>query len=258
MVCCGAHFVVMGYVTHPNHAAESSTHFPCFDDSVSPSCCAGVAAPQLRYGDLPLRRDDPRWTAEPRCFDLMMNSVECCSVGMARWRVGDRAVTGESQESWELKHLYSSAVDVMDFWGTVLHIISDKRDPMGWQQHSYVHDEHSRYRELIVENTHALRDDMFFVDVGCSVGTVSILLLLRFPRSRGICVEMSPLRVNYIAWNLRVNGIAAERPRLISMLSKLVQIDFNELTHVLQFVETMNYCFIVNLFFILFVMMYIM
>ena len=209
----------LGYITVTVPKSESPTHIPCFDEEYSPSrCCRpgkNFTVASLAYGDLPLRRDDPRWTARPSCFDAKMTFVECCALGMARWRVGDRRATGESQDTWELKHLYSSALEEHDFWGTVVRIISDKRDPMGWQRESYVDLGQSRYRELIADNAHGLRDDMFFVDVGCSVGTVSILFLLRFPRSRGICIEVSSARVNYVAWNLRVNGIAAERLRVV-------------------------------------------
>ena len=108
------------------------------------------------------------------CFLPPLTFVECCALGSARWRVGDRQATGELQAAWELKHLYSSMQEEMDFWGTTVRIISDKGDPMDWQQDSFVELDHSRYRELIAENAHTLPDDIFFVDVGCSVGTVSV------------------------------------------------------------------------------------
>ena len=48
-------------------------------------------------------------------------------------------------------------------------------------------------------------------------------MLKWFPNARGLCIESSPVRVPYVAWNLQINGI--DPSRFDSTSSKNVEVE---------------------------------
>lgn len=166
-----------------------------------------------------------------KCWDSIFTREECCGKGSARvfpvaeaeppawqdaadWYHGADATSAaaqhpalsEKQRQWEVAMTNSSVMLSAEVLGQRLRLWVFKRS--GPALDAAVQElRRDLYR---LENLASPTQGPVSVDIGASVGMVTILLSRLWPRNRIIAVEPAPANFRYLLWNLRINGVTSQ------------------------------------------------
>lgn len=188
--------------------ALAAATFNCWDSVFSRRECCGSGRARIfpdAESELPAWEDAARWAAT----STSIAAEHQAALSQAR-RIGQAVHSGShpsfssEQRRWEASMQNSSEMISSEVLGHRLHIWIFKRSGPAFDEvMQELKGDLYRFHQIKAPSEAA-----FAVDVGASVGAVSILMSKLWNTIRVVALEPAPANYRYLLWNLRVNGVA--------------------------------------------------